>query len=286
MENTENIPEQPASSESAAHTSGGHENVAENIHSTENTENMEVHHHPDLHHKRKRFKEYFLEFLMIFLAVTLGFFAESLRENISDGNKEHEYMQSLLNDMRTDSLKMEYTIRDNQRKSAGLDSLMMLSLKDWSNQANRALLYQYKRYTGFYSIFKSNDATMLQLKNSGGLRVIKKDHAADSIARYDYEVKIIYAAESLYITATAAAVTSTHEIFDYSIYHDTSYYKNDAFTGKLIPLLTKDPSKQKLFFNEVDYEKGATDNYIRNMQSRLPFLKSLIQFLKKEYNLI
>ncbi len=31
---------------------------------------MEVHHHPDLHHKPKKWKEYFLEFLMIFLAVT------------------------------------------------------------------------------------------------------------------------------------------------------------------------------------------------------------------------
>lgn len=39
-----------------------------------NTVDMEVHHHPDLHHKRKKLKEYFLEFFMIFLAVTLGFF--------------------------------------------------------------------------------------------------------------------------------------------------------------------------------------------------------------------
>jgi len=36
--------------------------------------NMEVHHHPDLHHRKKKFKEYVLECLMIFLAVTLGFF--------------------------------------------------------------------------------------------------------------------------------------------------------------------------------------------------------------------
>lgn len=36
---------------------------------------MEVHHHP--HIERKRFKEYFFEFLMIFLAVTLGFIAEN-----------------------------------------------------------------------------------------------------------------------------------------------------------------------------------------------------------------
>ena len=38
-------------------------------------ENMEVHHHPDLHHNRKYIREYFLEFIMIFLAVTLGYFA-------------------------------------------------------------------------------------------------------------------------------------------------------------------------------------------------------------------
>src|ERR1700731_4697152 len=42
------------------------------------TNTMEVHHHPDLHHEKKPWKEYFLEFLMIFLAVTMGFFAETI----------------------------------------------------------------------------------------------------------------------------------------------------------------------------------------------------------------
>ncbi|HEY5464391.1 MAG TPA: hypothetical protein VIJ95_14105 [Hanamia sp.] len=49
---------------------------------------MEVHHHPDLHHKKKNFKEYFLEFLMIFLAVTLGFFTESYREQLVERERE------------------------------------------------------------------------------------------------------------------------------------------------------------------------------------------------------
>ena len=41
---------------------------------------MEVHHHPDIPREKKHWKEYFLEFIMIFLAVTLGFFAlESYR---------------------------------------------------------------------------------------------------------------------------------------------------------------------------------------------------------------
>ena len=57
-------------------------------------ENMEVHHHPDLHHKKKHLKEYFLEFLMIFLAVTLGFIAENIREHIGEKQKEEEYIKS------------------------------------------------------------------------------------------------------------------------------------------------------------------------------------------------
>jgi hypothetical protein len=53
---------------------------------------MEVNHHPNV--EKKSFKEYFLEFLMIFLAVTMGFFAESIRENISNHEREKEYISS------------------------------------------------------------------------------------------------------------------------------------------------------------------------------------------------
>jgi hypothetical protein len=59
---------------------------------------MEVHHHPDLHHRRKKWKEYFLEFLMIFLAVTLGFFAETVREKISEKHRENDYIVGIKRD--------------------------------------------------------------------------------------------------------------------------------------------------------------------------------------------
>jgi len=55
---------------------------------------MEVHHHPKA--GPKKFKEYFFEFLMLFLAVTLGFFAENLREHFSDKEKERKYVQTPL----------------------------------------------------------------------------------------------------------------------------------------------------------------------------------------------
>jgi hypothetical protein len=50
---------------------------------------MEVHHHPKP--EKKKFKEYFFEFIMIFLAVTIGFFAENVRESITDKKREKQY---------------------------------------------------------------------------------------------------------------------------------------------------------------------------------------------------
>jgi hypothetical protein len=49
----------------------------------------EVHHHSQLEHKLKPWKEYFLEYIMIVLAVTTGFFADSLREHIYMTEKEN-----------------------------------------------------------------------------------------------------------------------------------------------------------------------------------------------------
>ena len=45
------------------------------------TQNMEVHKHPHNVTHPKKWSEYLLEFLMIFLAVTLGFIAENIHEH-------------------------------------------------------------------------------------------------------------------------------------------------------------------------------------------------------------
>src|ERR1700722_20835664 len=52
------------------------------------TEPMEVHHHPEV--EKKGLKEYFFEGLMIFLAVMMGYFAESARDHLSDRAKEKD----------------------------------------------------------------------------------------------------------------------------------------------------------------------------------------------------
>jgi hypothetical protein len=85
---------------------------------------MEVHHHPDLHHKKKKLKEYLLEFLMIFLAVILGFFAETIRESISEKNREKDYIGGLINNIQNDTTELRGLINRNDLELRAIDSLM------------------------------------------------------------------------------------------------------------------------------------------------------------------
>src|ERR1700729_2572542 len=80
------------------------------IHKTQKPSNlvMEVHHHPNL--EKKNFKEYFLEFLMIFLAVTMGFFAENIREHVADHAKEKQYIHSMIQDLKGDTAGLREVI--------------------------------------------------------------------------------------------------------------------------------------------------------------------------------
>jgi hypothetical protein len=67
---------------------------------------MEVHHPQLPHGQRRKFKEYFLEFFMLFLAVVPGFFAENIREHVSDVKKGKQYVKSLLADLKQDTTKL------------------------------------------------------------------------------------------------------------------------------------------------------------------------------------
>ncbi len=245
---------------------------------------MEVHHHPEV--EKKGIKEYLLEGLMIFPAVTMGFIAENVRENRTNREKEKEYIISLVNNLQEDTTLLRYAISDNQHKITGLDSLLSLSYKNLSEPATRKLLYKYStNYISFYSAFFSSDATLLQLKNSGGLQYIKRGHVADSIAKYDQVIRGIYAAEKPYSKAIDDAMDALSELIVFNVQGDTAYYKNGSYTNKTLPLLDANPQKIKLFFNKISYERGWTQNYINNLEERRPFAFRLIELLKKEYNL-
>ena len=62
---------------------------------------MEVH-HPHHSSHIKKFKEYVLEFLMLFIAISLGFFAENIREHKVEKEREIKFLQNIHFDLKND----------------------------------------------------------------------------------------------------------------------------------------------------------------------------------------
>jgi len=151
---------------------------------------MEVHHHPDLHHKKKNFKEYFLEFLMIFLAVTLGFFAESYREYLNNLSKENEYMASLVEDLKSDTSSLQLSIHQLiPYHLKWMDSTRSL-LKETEHSGKDRMLYQALIIgTAWTYDFHFNQRTLSQL-HSGGFALIRKKEAVNAISNLEGNYKL------------------------------------------------------------------------------------------------
>lgn len=146
---------------------------------------MEVHHHPHSgsdSHLKKSFKSYFWEFLMIFIAVTLGFFAEQLREEYIEHKKATEYVHSFYEDLKTDTATLSDRINFETKKIAELNTLQSCYDSLLINQQPASLLNIIKNSLS-NNPFRMNKRTLSQLSNAGGYRLLNKEDA-DSIISY------------------------------------------------------------------------------------------------------
>ncbi len=145
---------------------------------------MEVHHHPDLHHKKKNFREYFLEFLMIFLAVTMGFIAENVREYFADAQKEKQYIFSLYEDLQADTVQLNYLLRYDDEKIGVLSHMNACYDMVSKNLKATSCMGVLIKYSKTNRTFQLTDRTLRQLANAGGFRLLGKEDA-DSILVYE-----------------------------------------------------------------------------------------------------
>jgi hypothetical protein len=174
---------------------------------------MEVHHHS--HTARKKWTHYFWEFLMLFLAVFCGFLAENQREHFVEHQREKQFMQSLYNDVKTDTSNLAAILRARIAREQRIDSLSHLMNSERPEQFSGkiyALAIPISRTLPYR--FVPTDGTMQQLKNSGGLRLIRKKGVVDSIAKYDLAVRNIAAQTLVEENLAENYRTASAKIFD------------------------------------------------------------------------
>jgi len=248
---------------------------------------MEVHAHT--HTERKKWTHYLWEFLMLFLAVFCGFLAEYQLEHVVEHNREKEYIESMVNDLKTDSIRVAGVIDYNNRLVSGFDSLLQnIYHTPYTDSSIRTLYYLKETYTLVKHNLIFSKGTIIQLKNSGSLRLIRKRAVADSIIKYDINSERVESQGEGVDFAGKKLLDLSVKVFDGENvldYNSSSNYKEILNSTKKFTLLTNDEKLIKEYANLAKFKKDVIINYIRqltNLESRIP---AIIQFLKKEYHL-
>lgn len=262
-------------------------NETETLNPNKEPENMEVHHHPDLHHKGKKWKEYFLEFLMIFLAVTMGFIAENIREHFVLKKHEKEYMVSLVRDLNHDIAGLTKSETAVTRYIHSADSIFSLFKNaDFKNTSGD--IYYFGRDIALRNLWRSNDGTIQQLNYSGGLRLIENKKVIDSIQYYIDKLKILSQYLSLEDIQLSEYRKAMSKVFSGFVLNNML----DMQTGAVATHLNYNPELESTAKNDINdlavqiaIVKANRVNQLIIMRNLKIEAGSIIKLINREYSL-
>lgn len=246
---------------------------------------MEVHHHAHAGHHKKTWKDYFWEFLMLFLAVFCGFLAEYQLEHVIEHSREKQFIKSYIEDLKIDTASINRNLVYQKTRKEQLDSMMNF-LETQNIRGNESEIYYFGRNLIRIRRFQTSDRTITQLKNSGALRLIRSEQAADSMISYQKLVETIFIniADERDERRDADAVMSRifdPYVFDKMLDDDNIIHKSAGNP----PLRSYDASLHKDLAYRFHQLKGSN----RILFTRLTLLKekatNIIAFLQKEYHL-
>jgi hypothetical protein len=227
---------------------------------------------------------------MIFLAVSLGFVAENLREHFSDRSKATEYIESMLQDLKVDTAQINRSIRGTTGQMHGLDTLEMLLTTD-INKNDSAIYICYRQSESLFNEHTMNfsSRTITQLFNTGNMRLIKNQAVADRISAYYTTIGDLEAQKSYYIEYFQKCLSIFQEIYEFDSYHSRLNSDNKIVHPLLVygkfKIANTLPADLKRFKSTFDLTKGIIGSYRDQIIQLKIQATSLLEFLKEEYGL-
>ena len=284
----ENIDEEPLDNSSNIQSEKPSEEIiptkdADTINPNQETDNMEVHHHAH-HEGKKNWKSYFWEFLMLFLAVFCGFLAENQREHIVENKREKQFMQSLVRDLKKDTIFLNSSFPKKAARIKAIDSVFtFFENNPQPNEIPGYVIVQMRRTT-WDQLIDRNNSTIDQMKNSGNLRLIRKQNIADSLAEYDLLWQRAALWREMYLHRQDENFSYQQKIVSGSAllrFHS----KDTASDLREVPSIKIHSAYLDEYYNYLNRQRGTTRNDTRIYKIIYDYAIMLIDLINKEYHL-
>ncbi|HET6766216.1 MAG TPA: hypothetical protein VFH08_02415 [Chitinophagaceae bacterium] len=249
---------------------------------------MEVHHHS--HTARKKWTHYFWEFLMLFLAVTLGFFVENQREHYVENQRARQYALFLHSDLIKDTANLSQRIEYMASGIKQIDILISL-LKSPAPETFTKKIYELSTYSYSNPLFTANNSTMEQLKSSGSLRYFRSNTLVRYFSDYDNEILNMKTIDdrNLYVVEdTRRFLTQFLDLKGVPlprILRTDTLLQEQSSVPVVLRLYKKEPAQFEQYANLCVLKQVDWINRMRLMIRTLKSARNLIQSLKEEYHL-
>jgi len=241
---------------------------------------MEVHHHPQLDHKPKPWKEYLLEGLMIFIAVMMGFVAENIREDITNHEHATHLTSQLIQDLRADTTKLNEIIKFEISISKSNDTLINLLQQPLAKADFKQMQKSIYQSHNFFPFYPSSGA-INAIKNELHLKQFSNSDIISYISKY----------ESLYnLLCTVQNVTLQYQhtyIDPFMFDHFTPVNLNAVFA--MLP--PKDGQMRNLKQEDLTHLaacmvliKTNTGELVRDDQALKEEATALLKYVNKTYH--
>ena len=225
---------------------------------------------------------------MLFLAVFCGFLAENQREHMVEQQREKQYMKSLKEDIETDIKQIGRLQIELKDFISRLDSIAEDLNQFYSAGPSLTTYEQISRSMGF-SDFIYTDRTMQQLKNAGGMRLIRNPEVADTIVEYDAMVRrgLVHQdlINNLYIPRLVDKINYAINITEINKLAGVGYSKSDTDNLKKSILLTHDKTELIRLINEFRHYRFMIDLQLKYITHDSEMASRLHSLLKKEYHI-
>lgn len=204
---------------------------------------------------------------MIFLAVTMCFFAESIRERLADDSKEKQYIKSMIADLKNDMAMLRDVVENNSKRISGIDSLSSLLNKASLTLDDEKQIYILNsRYASNVASMNWNDGTIRQLLTSGNLRLMSGQGTSDRIMNYYGPHKDLATGQaSILYESVKRSFFAAEDIFDRSFTKQVMN-KDSSFSRKPLPdtmkLLTTEKTVLKKYSQMVLTSQALINNYL------------------------
>ena len=216
---------------------------------------MEVHHHS---HHPKKWKEYLTEFIMLFTAVTLGFFADNQREHYIEGHRAIQFMESFMEDLSKDKIEVFNARKYATTQLNNIDTAISLLTKGEWTPENIKIMYRVSLKTSGNRPITFIDRTSAQLR-SGGMRLIEDKNVSNLITEYWQLITQLDEFEKVSQDQYKMNVKNmTYKIFDGTKYLDVK----NKIIGDDATLMTYDKTFLKEYNNRLIHVKYDLKNYI------------------------